>query len=311
MRVRVVGAGVVGLSSAVLLAEAGHRVEVLTAQPPEATTSSVAAALWYPYRAHPRDRVIAWGARTYAVLVDLAVHSPEAGVRLRSGTELLRTAAADPWWAEAVPDLRRVRTVPDGWADGWTFTAPVVDMSAYLPWLQQRLVAAGGRVARRRLASLAEASTDGTADVLVHASGLGARELVGDDSLHPVRGQVVAVEQWGLTEWWLDGSGLTYVVPRQHEVVVGGSDEEGSEDLRIHDAQAEQIMSRAAGLVPELASARVLRHRVGLRPGRPVVRLEREERADGPPVVHCYGHGGAGVTLSWGCAEEVRSLVER
>ena len=45
-------------------------------------------------------------------------------------------------------------------------------------------------------------------------------------------------------------------------------------------------------------------HRVGLRPVRPSVRLEAEGR-----VIHCYGHGGAGVTLSWGCADEVTQLV--
>jgi D-amino-acid oxidase len=56
--------------------------------------------------------------------------------------------------------------------------------------------------------------------------------------------------------------------------------------------------------VPELRDARVLRHKVGLRPARPAVRLER----DGD-VVHCYGHGGAGVTLSWGCAEDVAALA--
>jgi D-amino-acid oxidase len=48
----------------------------------------------------------------------------------------------------------------------------------------------------------------------------------------------------------------------------------------------------------------VLRHKVGLRPSRSAVRLERDGR-----VVHCYGHGGAGVTLSWGCADEVVELV--
>ena len=48
----------------------------------------------------------------------------------------------------------------------------------------------------------------------------------------------------------------------------------------------------------------MLRHKVGLRPVRPAVRLERDGH-----VVHCYGHGGAGVTLSWGCADEVVALV--
>jgi D-amino-acid oxidase len=57
--------------------------------------------------------------------------------------------------------------------------------------------------------------------------------------------------------------------------------------------------------VPALRQARVLRHKVGLRPVRPAVRLERVG-----DVVHCYGHGGAGITLSWGCADEVLARVD-
>jgi D-amino-acid oxidase len=51
---------------------------------------------------------------------------------------------------------------------------------------------------------------------------------------------------------------------------------------------------------------------VGLRPARPAVRLEAVPHAGGEPggVVHCYGHGGAGVTLSWGCADDVLTAVE-
>jgi D-amino-acid oxidase len=64
------------------------------------------------------------------------------------------------------------------------------------------------------------------------------------------------------------------------------------------------VVARTLDLVPEIAHARVLRHKVGLRPARPAVRLERV--AD---VIHCYGHGGAGVTLSWGCADEVAALA--
>ena len=53
----------------------------------------------------------------------------------------------------------------------------------------------------------------------------------------------------------------------------------------------------------------MLEHKVGLRPGRPEIRLEREDAANGPPRIHNYGHGGSGITLSWGCAEETLRLV--
>jgi D-amino-acid oxidase len=72
------------------------------------------------------------------------------------------------------------------------------------------------------------------------------------------------------------------------------------------------VLERAAELVPQLRRARVLASRVGLRPARPAVRLESAHHPDGRPggVVHCYGHGGAGVTLSWGCADEVVACVD-
>lgn len=309
MRVIVVGAGVIGLTSAVCLAERGVEVHVLARDLPLETTSAVAAAWWYPYLALPQDRVTSWAARSYEVLARLAP-DPRAGVTMRDGVEVHRERQPDPWWRAAVPSLERIRVheLPEGFVDGWRFRGPVVEMPVYLDYLRQRLVEAGGIITRIALVGLPPG-----ADAVVNCSGLASRALVGDTALQPVRGQVVRVSQVGLQTVWLDASAAqaepTYVVPRSRDIVVGGTEEHGSWDLRPHPATAEAILARAIAFVPELADARVLGHRVGLRPQRHAVRLEREERTHASPVVHCYGHGGAGVTLSWGCAEEVASLV--
>jgi D-amino-acid oxidase len=98
-------------------------------------------------------------------------------------------------------------------------------------------------------------------------------------------------------------------VPREKVVVIGGTATEGSYEPRPDPATADAILARARALVPELARATVVAHRVGLRPARPTVRLEAERVGEGT-LVHCYGHGGAGVTLSWGCADDVAALVD-
>lgn len=304
MRVIVVGAGVIGLSCAVRLAEAGYEVGVLARDLPLETTSAVAAALWYPYQLQPRDRLDMWSRATYKELLQLADSEPS--IQLRHGHEFLAEPEPDPWWADAT-DLQRVSSPPPGFRDGWSFTTPLIEMPRYLPYLVERLEAAGGTVTRAALPGLPN-----SADVVVNCAGLGARLTAGDPTVTPVRGQVVYVEQPGVTEWLLanrDPHELTYVVPRKHEVVVGGTSEPGSWQLAADPRAAERMLARATELVPALAGAKVLRHRVGLRPARPTVRCESGWTDDGL-VVHCYGHGGAGVTVSWGCADEVLALVD-
>jgi D-amino-acid oxidase len=298
----VVGAGVIGLTAAIRLREAGVAVDIVAREPPAATTSAVAAALWYPYRAFPPERVGAWSARGFEVLTALAADDRAAGVRMRWGTEVVGAGAADPWWRDAVPTFERAGA-------GYRFAAPVADMSVHLPWLVRRLEALGGSLSIEALGELDEAL--GRAPVVVNCAGLGARELAGDGSLVAVRGQVVYVDPAGVDEWFLDQSDperLVYVVPRGRDVVLGGTAQEGDEERTPDAATAEAIRARCAAAVPALAGARVLGGAVGLRPARPSVRLEAEPLGGGA-VVHCYGHGGAGVTLAWGCAEEVGRLV--
>lgn len=303
-RAVVVGAGVVGLSCAVRLAEAGHRVDVLARDLPRETTSVVAAALWYPYRALPQDRVTAWARAAYEAFADLADREVP-GVRVLPGTEVHPDPQPDPWWVGAVPRLDRV-AAPGSYADAWSFEAPVLDMPVYLDWLRGRLAELGGTLTRASLAALPAPPPDG---VVVNCSGLGARLLAGDRDVTPVRGQVLHLAGIDLDRWWLDSAGPTYVVPRAETVVVGGTDEPGEWSRTADAATGRAVLARAAALVPELARGHVVAQRVGLRPVRPQVRVEADDRD--PRVLHCYGHGGAGVTLSWGTAEEVVGLVDR
>jgi D-amino-acid oxidase len=300
-RVVVVGAGVTGLTCALRLLEAGHRVDVIARDLPRETVSAVAAAIWYPYRAYPPEKVLAWGRASYEVFAGLADAEPDAGVRMLDGTEVVATRDGRPWWAEAVPDLHPAASVPDGWDGGWSFTTPVVEMPVYLAWLGSRVVALGGSITRMNLQALP--TPEGT--VVVDCSGIGAKHLAADPTVHPVQGQVVRVAQVGLSRWWLDAAGPTYVVPRSRDIVVGGTDVEHAWSRTPSPEVAEAILRRAMRLVPELEGAEVLGHKVGLRPARGEVRLERVG-----DVVHCYGHGGAGVTLSWGCAGEVAALLD-
>ncbi len=306
MRIVVVGAGVTGLSCAHRLVGAGHDVEVWSRDVPADTVSAVAAAHWYPYRAFPADAVAHWSRVTFEVLARLA-ENPATGIGMRTGRELGRTPLPSPSWADAVPGIHRLTPaeLPPGYADGLRATVPTIRMPDYLPWLVAELTGAGVVFRTRELADLDAARAQ--ADLVVNATGLGARELLGDRLLTPVRGQVVRVRCPAVQEWTLDEGhpdGMVYVIPRGPDVICGGTAEEGVEHLTPDPRTAAAILQRCRSVVPELAEAEVLGHAVGLRPVRTAIRLERVE-----DVVHCYGHGGSGVTVSWGCADDVLRLA--
>ncbi len=291
MRVTVAGAGIVGLSCAHRLAEAGHDVTVVAAAPPGETTSAVAGGVVYPPGKQVDERVVRWTAASLAVFRGQDV----PGVRFRRGQVVLAAGRPDPPWFPAVEDAVRV-------GDRVEFTTAVVDTPVYLDWLLSRAGALGVRVEYRSLPSLAGLG----ADVVVNAAGLGAGPLAGDASMVPVGGQVVHLTDPGLAEFVVDetGPGVTYVIPHGGHVVCGGTEEPGRGDTDPAPGVTADILRRCRALEPRLAGAAVLRSRVGLRPFRREVRLER----DGD-VVHCYGHGGAGITLAWGCAADVAALV--
>ena len=105
---------------------------------------------------------------------------------------------------------------------------------------------------------------------------------------------------------------MTYVHPRSGDVVLGGTFQPDDWDTAVDPATTAAILARCLELVPALAGAPVLWQAAGLRPARhggARVELDPVELPGGVPVVHDYGHGGAGVTLAWGCADEIVTLT--
>ncbi|MEO6711668.1 MAG: FAD-dependent oxidoreductase [Planctomycetota bacterium] len=310
--VLVVGCGVIGLTSALELQRAGYRVSIAARALPPDTVSNVAAAIWSPYAVSPPGRCDAWANVSYGRFRELA-HDGSSGVILRTGIELYPPDCEPAALVSALPGARpaRAEELRPGYASGVVFDAPVIETGLYLPWLMRQFGAGGGVIEVADFGSLEEALE--RAPIVVNCSGLGARELARDATMYAIRGQILRVERGTVEKFALDhdpSGGTTYVIPRSNDCVLGGTREERREDLRPDARQSEDIRRRCANLVPAVGTARELQTLVGLRPGRPVVRLELERRGT-RTIVHNYGHGGAGVTLSWGCAYEVRDLIRQ
>jgi D-amino-acid oxidase len=233
-----------------------------------------------------------------------------SGVAMRETLIVARARTAAPWWRELLPAWREAprAELPAGATHADLAQVPVAEMPLYLPFLERQAQALGVTFERREVHSLAEALAE--ADVVVNCTGLGAREVAGDERLFPIRGQVVSVAR-GATRCVVDDDndgGVTYVVPRSRDVVLGGTSAVGDTSLAPRADETAAIHARCAELVPSLREAEISGVRVGLRPGRDAVRLE-VERFGEQRVVHNYGHGGCGMTLSWGCADEVVDLL--
>lgn len=328
----IVGAGVSGLTTAVVLAESGYRVSIFAKETGQRTTSAVAAAMWYPYDAEPADKVIAWALETYQVLLDLA-RDKTSGV---SSIELLSLARRGeipiPDWANSLgarlvpPSVGTgLRPVPDRaqrggdsfaeeistpFSSAFAMEVPLVDTTIYLEYLAARLRNAGGKIHDGvYFETLAEIGRD--FDLVINCAGIGARTLVPDLELEPHRGQVVIVPKLSLSRAVVcDDPPLMYAIPRTNDCVFGGTNEV-SDNCDADPAATSSILAECSRTL-NIAAPKILAERVGLRPFRKSgVCLCSDRLRDGRPVIHNYGHGGAGFTLSWGCAREVLELVRK
>lgn len=199
---------------------------------------------------------------------------------------------------------------PQKFTDGFSLRVPLMDTTVYLDYLANRFQKTGGEITDNvRFDPLED--VDPKFDLVINCAGIGARELVHDSDLEPHRGQVAIVPKIDNLNCAIvcDDAPLMYAIPRANDCVFGGTNEI-SDNLDVDPKSTTRIVAECSRVL-NIDQPQVLRERVGLRPFRKSgVRLEREKLRDGRIVIHNYGHGGSGFTLSWGCAENVFRIAD-
>jgi D-amino-acid oxidase len=307
--VGIIGAGVSGLTCGVLFAEAGYRARIFAEETGPRITSAAAGAIWFPYDAEPAEAIIAWSLETFEVLRDLSA-SPESAVSMIELRSFSRTGEIEiPPWSISL-GARRLRgsAIPKCFTSGFALDVPLTDTTRYLDYLAARFRHAGGEI-RGGLHFERLEDVDRACRLLVNCTGVGAKALVPDPGVEPHRGQVVIVPKVAHDYAVVcDDPPLMYAIPRANDCVFGGTNAL-SADRNPDPAQTAEILAECSRVL-EIEPPTILGERVGLRPFRRAGVCQRADQLpDGRRLIHNYGHGGSGFTLSWGCAKAVLALA--
>ena len=334
MRVVVVGGGIIGLSTALELAARDHEITILTDLEVDATTSAVAAASFKPRMVAPDPVTSALLDASNRILAQWA--GDERGHRLGlsriTHVEASATAPVARAYLHAMTDVRWLSaadgdSLPPGTSHGVSYQTWFLDVPVTLAALRADLDASTITVVDHHVAALDEAGIlDLAPDVVVNAAGMGAVALTADDGMVAVRGQVVAVDRSISDVSTSVATDDAYVYPRRGDILLGGTadhlaagDPASVARTRPDPDQAATmaILQRGGDLlrwldpgVGDVSTWPVTTVRAGLRPWRPAgIRLELDDTW-AVPVVHAYGHGGAGWTLATGTAQWVADTID-
>ncbi|XP_067942207.1 D-aspartate oxidase-like [Watersipora subatra] len=223
--------------------------------------------------------------------------------------ELLYREMCKRWYPVPEEELRAIFPLLPKGSEGDFLESVMISPRTYMPWLMQRFIQKGGMVKNAHVNSFDELWPE--YDVVFNCTGLRSPALTTDDSVYPVRGQVIRAllpaseKKFTYVNNGTDRPPYYYWTP--DGTVLGGTKLERRADMNVLEADHDFIMDVTKKWFPflNITEEKVVEESVGLRPYRPSIRLELEElRHEGAKkiLIHNYGHGSHGVGLSWGCA---------
>lgn len=311
-QITIIGSGVSGLTTAIVMQEAGYSVQIVTDKLPDKTTSIKAGAIWFPYAIEPKEQVNTWSAQSYEKYETLCT-AKETGVSMIK-TIILIDKEEDAWWLNAFPNKQfrkaTISEMPKGYKLGYIANVPLISTSIYLDYLLNEFKRLGGKLTIQHINSIEKLEKEN--NIIINCTGLGSRELMKDQSMYPIQGQIVKTSKLPNINCILDGteravsSDFAYIFPHKDYTILGGTSVKNEESTTVNDMVTKGIIERCQSIEPNLQNFDIETVYVGLRPARPAIRLERNGN-----LIHNYGHGGAGFTVAWGCAWAVKSLIAK
>ncbi|CAJ2500536.1 Uu.00g033890.m01.CDS01 [Anthostomella pinea] len=338
----VIGAGVIGLSSALRILSEGHAVTIIARDFPssfetiDATAQINFTSPWggaHNRLVPPSDPAAArehrMALKTFAHMRALHARHPEAGITFMKGVEYIeapdatyRALTAERARAELGMEGFRLLAedeLPEGVTWGCEYDTWCVNPMVYCTFMLRRFAFHGGKILKRDVRDPAEVfgmrDLAAPVDALINASGNG----FGDPNVFITRGQTCLVSNTcpaTVTRQNADGS-WTFCVPRNFEggTIIGGTKEPDNWDPNPSLEVRERLLSSFAATYPQILDSQggkytVMKDIVGRRPTRRGgLRLETEITAGKNCIIHAYGLGGRGYELSWGVAEGVAELL--